>query len=97
MVTADEVPDPQALRLWCKVNGEMRQNGWTGDMIAPVRRLVSYASEFMTLLPGDIIATGTPGGVGMGFDPPQYLRPGDVVELEIEGLGSSRQVAVAAG
>jgi 2-keto-4-pentenoate hydratase/2-oxohepta-3-ene-1,7-dioic acid hydratase in catechol pathway len=95
MVSADEVPDPQGLRLWCKVNGELRQNGWTGDMIAPVAALVSYASRFMTLLPGDILATGTPGGVGMGMHPPRFLVPGDCVEMGVEGLGEIRQRVVA--
>lgn len=95
MITPDELPDPQALRLWCKVNGELRQNGWTGDMITPVRRLISYASQFMTLLPGDILATGTPGGVGMGMQPPRFLVPGDSVELGIEGIGEIRQRVVA--
>jgi 2,4-diketo-3-deoxy-L-fuconate hydrolase len=97
LVTADEVPDPQSLRLWCKVNGELRQNGWTGDMITPVGRLISYTSQFMTLLPGDVLATGTPGGVGMGWDPPTFLAPGDSVELGVEGLGQIRQRVVAAG
>jgi 2-keto-4-pentenoate hydratase/2-oxohepta-3-ene-1,7-dioic acid hydratase in catechol pathway len=91
LVTADEVPDPQSLRLWTKVNGEMRQNGWTGEMMVPVARLVSYISGFMTLLPGDVVATGTPGGVGMGWDPPTFLRPGDCVELGIEKIGVIRQ------
>ena len=95
MVSADEVPDPQALRLWCKVNGELRQNGWTGDMITPLKRLISYVSQFMTLLPGDVLATGTPGGVGMGMKPPRFLVPGDCVELGIEGIGRIRQRVVA--
>ena len=95
LVTADEVADPQALRLWCRVNGEPRQNGWTGDMLHPVRKLVSHISHFMTLLPGDVIATGTPAGVGMGMKPPRYLRPGDLVECGVEGLGELVQRVVA--
>lgn len=95
LVTADEVADPQALRLWCKVNGELRQNGWTRDMLHPVRFLVSYISRFMTLLPGDVVATGTPGGVGMGMVPPCYLQAGDLVECGIEGLGGMLQRVVA--
>jgi 2-keto-4-pentenoate hydratase/2-oxohepta-3-ene-1,7-dioic acid hydratase in catechol pathway len=95
LLTLDEIADVQALRLWCRVNGELRQNGWTGDMMTPVRRLVSYISEFMTLLPGDVIATGTPAGVGMGMTPPRFLQPGDSVELGIDGLGVIRQRVVA--
>lgn len=95
LVTADEVADPQALRLWCRVNGEPRQNGWTGDMLHPVRKLVSHISHFMTLLPGDVIATGTPAGVGMGMKPPCYLKPGDLVECGVEGLGELVQRVVA--
>jgi len=97
LVTPDEVPNPQALRLWCKVNGETRQNGWTGEMMTPVERLLSYISEFMTLLPGDVVATGTPGGVGMGWEPPKFLCPGDCVELGIERLGMMRQRVVGCG
>lgn len=96
LVPASHVADPQGLRLWCKVNHELRQNGWTGDMRFSVRRLVSYISRFMTLLPGDVIATGTPGGVGMGMVPPRYLSPGDSVECGIEGMGEMRQRVVAA-
>jgi 2-keto-4-pentenoate hydratase/2-oxohepta-3-ene-1,7-dioic acid hydratase in catechol pathway len=95
LVPAAAVPDPQGLRLWCKVNGELRQNGWTGDMLFGVRHLVSYISRFMTLLPGDVIATGTPAGVGMGMKPPRYLAPGDCVETGIEGLGEMRHRVVA--
>lgn len=95
LVTPDEVADPQALRLWCKVNGELRQNSWTGHMMHPVRQLVSYISRFMTLLPGDVIATGTPGGVAMGMDPPRYLHAGDWVECGVEGLGELSQRVVA--
>jgi len=93
--TADEISDPQKLRLWCKVNGELRQNGWTGDMLASVRQIVSYISRFMTLLPGDVIATGTPAGVAMGMDPPKYLQAGDFVECGVEGLGELAQRVVA--
>jgi 2-keto-4-pentenoate hydratase/2-oxohepta-3-ene-1,7-dioic acid hydratase in catechol pathway len=89
-VTADDVPDPQALDLRLTVNGEVRQQSNTSDMIFPVRHLVWYISQFMTLLPGDIINTGTPAGVGAGFEPPRFLRDGDVVELSITGLGQQR-------
>ena len=93
--TAEEISDPQKLRLWCKVNGELRQNGWTGDMLASVRQIVSYISRFMTLLPGDVIATGTPAGVAMGMDLPKYLQAGDFVECGVEGLGELAQRVVA--
>ncbi|HET7746064.1 MAG TPA: fumarylacetoacetate hydrolase family protein [Vicinamibacteria bacterium] len=97
LATKDEVPDPAALGLWLTVNGETRQRSSTARMIFGVPTLVSYVSQFMTLLPGDVISTGTPPGVGLGMKPaPMYLKPGDVVELGIDGLGSSRQVAVAA-
>jgi 2,4-diketo-3-deoxy-L-fuconate hydrolase len=95
LVTADEVPDPQQLRLWCKVNSELRQNSWTGDMSFSVRQLVSYVSRFMTLLPGDVIATGTPSGCAMGMSPPKYLQAGDFVECGVEGLGELAQRVVA--
>ena len=95
LVTADEVPDPQNLPMWLKVNGETMQNGSTATMVYGAVFLVSYLSQFFTLLPGDVISTGTPPGVGMGFKPPRYLKPGDVVELGIDGLGSQRQVCVA--
>jgi 2,4-didehydro-3-deoxy-L-rhamnonate hydrolase len=92
LATRDEVPDPQRLGMWLKVNGEYRQRSSTGNMIFGVPVLVSYLSQFMTLLPGDVISTGTPAGVGLGMKPePVYLKPGDVVELGIEGLGESRQ------
>ncbi len=94
LVTPDEVADAQALRLWCKVNGELRQNSWTGDMIHPLRHLVSYITRFMTLLPGDVIATGTPGGVAMGMNPPRYLQAGDWVECGVDGLGELKQRVV---
>jgi len=95
LATTDEIPDPQALSLWLDVNGERLQDSDTDDMVFPVMELVSYVSQFMTLLPGDVISTGTPFGVGLGFSPPRYLRPGDVVTLGITGLGEQRQVAVA--
>ena len=95
LVTTDEIADPQSLDLWLDVNGEKRQRGNTRTMIFGVAHLVSYLSQFMTLLPGDIITTGTPPGVGMGMKPPQYLKPGDVVTLGIAGLGEQRQVVSA--
>lgn len=95
VVTKDEIKDPHNLDLWLTVNGEIMQKSNTSDLVFNVPHLVSYISQYMTLLPGDIISTGTPFGVGLGFDPPKYLKPGDVVELGIEGLGTSRQVAKA--
>lgn len=95
LVTKDEVPDPQNLRLWLKVNGETMQDGTTKTMVYGAAYLVSYLSQFMSLQPGDIISTGTPPGVGMGMKPPRYLKPGDVIELGIDGLGSQRQTARA--
>jgi 2,4-didehydro-3-deoxy-L-rhamnonate hydrolase len=95
LATRDEVPDSGRLRLWLKVNGEKRQDGDTAKMIFDVPTIVSYLSEFMTLLPGDVISTGTPAGVGLGMKPPQYLKPGDVVSLGIDGLGESQQKVVA--
>lgn len=91
IATADEIEDPNNLDLWLKLNGETLQDSNTSDFIFNVQQVVSYISQFMTLLPGDIISTGTPSGVGLGFDPPKYLKAGDVVELGIEGLGSSKQ------
>ena len=96
IATADEVSDPQALDLWLKVNDEILQNSNTSDMAYGVGYLVHYLSQFMTLLPGDVISTGTPSGVGLGFDPPRFLQPGDIIELGITGLGKSCQTAVAA-
>jgi 2,4-didehydro-3-deoxy-L-rhamnonate hydrolase len=95
LVTADEVADPQNLDLWLKLNGETVQNSSTSDMIFPVAEIISYMSRFMRLLPGDIITTGTPAGVGMGMKPPRYLRPGDTMELSVQGLGTQKQKAVA--
>lgn len=97
MVTADEVPDPQALNLWCKIDGVMRQNGTTSTMIFPVRKLVSFVSRFMSLNPGDIIATGTPPGVGLGIKPqPVFLRPGQRLRCGVEGLGDQDHITVEA-
>jgi 2-keto-4-pentenoate hydratase/2-oxohepta-3-ene-1,7-dioic acid hydratase in catechol pathway len=95
IVTADEVGDYNKLHMWLKVNGKTMQDNNTDDMIFEVPKLVSYISEFMTLLPGDVISTGTPAGVGLGFNPPIYLKPGDIIELGIEKLGTQRQVARA--
>lgn len=95
LTPADAVDDPQGLRLWTKVNGEIRQSGWTGDMLFSVRHCLSYISKFMTLLPGDVVATGTPAGVGMAMNPPAYLVPGDCVELGIDDLGAIKQRIVA--
>ena len=95
MVTKDEVANVHNLRLWLSVNGKMMQDGNTDDLIFNVPQLVAYISRFMTLLPGDIISTGTPAGVGLGFNPPVYLKPGDIVELGIDGLGVSKQQVVA--
>ncbi|HEX8529170.1 MAG TPA: fumarylacetoacetate hydrolase family protein [Cytophagales bacterium] len=91
LATPDEVGDVHNLRLWLTVNGKPYQNGNTKNLIFNIPYLVSYISQFMTLLPGDVISTGTPAGVGLGFNPPIYLKPGDEVELGIDGLGSSKQ------
>jgi len=96
LVTADEVADPQKLGLSLALNGTVVQNSNTDDMIFGVAEIVSYMSRFMKLVPGDIIATGTPSGVGMGMKPQRFLKPGDVMEVTVEGLGSQRQEAVAA-
>jgi len=95
LVTTDEVPDPQKLSLWLEVNGHRYQNGNTRTMAFGVAHLVSYISRYMSLMPGDVISSGTPAGVGLGQHPPTYLRAGDVVELGIEGLGRQRQQVVA--
>lgn len=95
LATQDEIPDINNVRLWLSVNGKVMQDGNTKNLIFNVPFIVSYISQFMTLLPGDVISTGTPAGVGLGFDPPVYLKPGDVVELGAEGLGTSRQVVKA--
>jgi 2-keto-4-pentenoate hydratase/2-oxohepta-3-ene-1,7-dioic acid hydratase in catechol pathway len=95
LATKDEISDPDNLRLWLNVNGKKMQDGNTKTFIFKIPFLVHYLSQFMTLLPGDIISTGTPAGVGLGFNPPVYLKPGDVVELGIDGLGTSTQKVVA--
>ena len=97
LVTADEVPDPQALRLSLDLNGVTVQDSDTSDMIFTVAQIISYMSRFMKLLPGDLIATGTPSGVGLGMKPQRFLQPGEVMEVEVHGLGRQRQVAVSAG
>ncbi|WP_462219872.1 fumarylacetoacetate hydrolase family protein [Ferruginibacter sp.] len=95
LVTKDEITDPHNLRLWLKVNDKMMQDSNTDDLVFNIPFLVSYISQFMTLLPGDIISTGTPAGVGLGFNPPVYLKDGDVIELGIDGLGTSKQTCAA--
>lgn len=97
LVTPDEVGNPQDLALTLSVNGERMQASSTSDMIFGVATIISYVSHFMPLLPGDIIATGTPEGVGLGFAPPRFLRPGDVLELSVEKLGAQRQTVIAHG
>jgi 2,4-didehydro-3-deoxy-L-rhamnonate hydrolase len=93
LVTKDEMPNPHNLNMWLSVNSEKLQDSNTDDMIFKIPFVVAYLSQFMTLLPGDVISTGTPFGVGLGFKPPRYLKAGDVVELGIDGLGTQRQVA----
>jgi len=95
LVTKDEIPNPHKLRLWLSLNGKMMQDSNTDDLIFNIPQLISYSSQFMSLIPGDVISTGTPAGVGLGFSPNIYLKPGDVVELGIDGLGSSKQTAIA--
>lgn len=95
LVTTDEVADPQNLALWLEVNGHRYQNATTRTMVFGVAHLVSYISRYMTLMPGDVISSGTPAGVGLGLNPPTYLRAGDVIELGIEGLGQQRQQVLA--
>lgn len=95
IATPDEIGDPNNLNLWLTVNGEEMQNSSTSDFIFNIQHVVSYISQYMTLLPGDIISTGTPFGVGLGLTPPRYLKDGDVVELGIEGLGTSKQTCIA--
>jgi len=94
LVTKDEIANPHELRLWLSLNGKMMQDGNTDDLIFNIPQLISYTSQFMTLLPGDVISTGTPAGVGLGFTPNIYLKAGDVVELGIDGLGSSKQTVI---
>jgi 2-keto-4-pentenoate hydratase/2-oxohepta-3-ene-1,7-dioic acid hydratase in catechol pathway len=96
LVTADEVGDPQKLGLTLSLNGEVVQDSNTDDMIFGVAKIISYMSQFMKLVPGDIIATGTPSGVGMGMKPQRFLKPGDVMEIEVKGLGAQKQTAEAA-
>jgi len=95
IATRDEIKDPNSLDLWLKLNGKLMQNSNTSDFIFNVQEVVSHISQFMTLLPGDIISTGTPFGVGLGLTPPRYLKEGDEVELGIEGLGISKQICKA--
>ena len=94
LATKEDIPDPHSLRLWLSLNGEMLQDSNTDDMIFKIPFILSYVSQFMTLLPGDVISTGTPFGVGLGFNPPRYLKAGDVVELGIDNLGTQKQLAV---
>lgn len=95
LVTKDEISDVHNLRLWLTVNGQKMQDGNTSNLIFKIPHLIAYTSQFMTLLPGDIISTGTPAGVGLGMNPQVYLKPGDVMELGIDGLGTSRQECFA--
>ncbi|PYE15745.1 2-keto-4-pentenoate hydratase/2-oxohepta-3-ene-1,7-dioic acid hydratase in catechol pathway [Paraburkholderia silvatlantica] len=95
LVTSEEIPEPHDLGLWLELNGQRCQTGHTGDMIFSVREIVSYVSEFMTLMPGDIVCTGTPAGVGFGMTPPRFLRAGDTMRLGIDGLGEQRQHVIS--
>lgn len=95
LVTKDEVVNPEKLRIWLKVNGDIMQDGSTDKLIFGIKKIVSFVSEYMTLLPGDVIMTGTPPGVGAGMSPQKWLNPGDIVEVGIEGLGEQRQEVVA--
>jgi 2-keto-4-pentenoate hydratase/2-oxohepta-3-ene-1,7-dioic acid hydratase in catechol pathway len=95
LATRDEIPDPHQLRLWLTRNGVTRQNSNTSDLIFNIPTLVSYLSQFMSLLPGDVISTGTPEGVGHGCKPPEYMADGDVIELGVEGLGTSKQNVIS--
>lgn len=95
LVTKDEIPDPQNLRLWLEVDGQRRQDGSTKTMIFGVKKLISYLSQFFTLHPGDVISSGTPPGVGLGMKPPTFLRPGQTIRLSVEGLGEQVQRTVA--
>ena len=95
IATSEEIANPNNLNLWLKLNGKIMQNSSTSDFIFNIQQVVSYISQFMTLLPGDLISTGTPFGVGLGLNPPRYLEDGDVVELGIEHLGVARQVCKA--
>ncbi len=95
LATKDEIKDVNNLRIWLSLNGKMVQDGTTANLIFKIPFLVSYLSQFMTLLPGDVISTGTPAGVGLGMNPQVYIKEGDVMELGIDGLGTSKQVAKA--
>ena len=95
LVTANEIPNPQNLKIWCDVNGERRQDSSTQYMVFSIAQIISNLSQYMTLMPGDVISTGTPPGVGLGHKPPLYLKPGDVVELGVEGLGQQRQELIS--
>ena len=95
LVTPEDLPNPDNLRLWLKVNDKVMQDSNTSDLVFKIPHLISYISQYMTLLPGDVISTGTPSGVGLGLNPPQYLKEGDVVELGIDGLGVAKQAVVA--
>ncbi len=95
LVTKDEIKDPNNLNLWLTLNGQKMQDGNSSDFIFNIQTVISYLSQFMSLMPGDIISTGTPEGVGLGQKPPKYLQPGDIVELGVEGLGTSKQHVVA--
>lgn len=97
LVTADEVPDPQSLSIWLELNGKRVQDSSTSKMIFSIAHLVSYLSRFMTLVPGDLVCTGTPHGVGLGMKPPLFLKPGDTMRLGIDGLGEQRQNVVREG
>ena len=94
LVTKDEIPDPQKLSMWLSVNGQKMQDGSTSTMVYGVAFLVHYISQFMSLMPGDIISTGTPPGVGLGMTPPVYLKPGDIVTVGVEGLGEHEQTVI---
>lgn len=94
LATPDEVPDLEALRLWLDVNGEARQRGTTAEMIFDPLYLITYISQFLTLEPGDVVNTGTPPGVGLGANPPSYLRIGDRMTLGIDGLGEQEQIVI---
>ena len=95
LVTPDKIADVQALGVWLEVNGEMKQQGNTGNMIFPIAHLIHYITQFMRLMPGDVVTTGTPAGVGLGMKPPQFLKAGDTVRLGIDGLGEQRQTVMA--
>jgi 2-keto-4-pentenoate hydratase/2-oxohepta-3-ene-1,7-dioic acid hydratase in catechol pathway len=94
LATKDEIPDPHNLNLWLDLNGKRLQDSNTNDLVFDIPTIISYLSQFMTLLPGDVISTGTPAGVGLGLKPPTYLKAGDIVELGIDGLGKQKQIAV---